>query len=404
MVAVQAAMTTPALLDSSLGEPQSAGFSQQYVMTMLVPVDHFGNFGFASGANEHGLSFPPACAAAAGAGQAQWSTKPEDLLAAKAAADAAAGLEACLAQYAWPMAPYVPTQSFPVQFTAAPTFTATSSATSGDSDSGSREELGTRLTASAARRLRRRRAAERSQMDGEDALTAARYEELQLKVEAGQCETLCGHVWAMAHDLQGCRLVQLALEKAELCDAIMLTEELQGHVLEAAISPHANYVLQKMIMQLPTSATGFIAEEIMASKESASKIARNRHGCRILCRLLEFSSSESKTSALLVSQVLEEAEDLCRHSFGHHVLQAALEHGNSSHRSRIAAALLSDLDSCAKHRNGSYLVEKALKFCCEEDQRALLERLVVPSMLEDLALNQYGSFVAKAVLSQLEEM
>jgi len=263
-----------------------------------------------------------------------------------------------------------------------------------------REELGARLTASAARRLRRRRAAER-EMDGERALSAARYEELKLKVEAGQCETLCGHVWAMAHDPQGCRLIQLALDKAELCDAIMLTEELRGHVLEAAISPHANYVLQKMISQLPTSATGFIAEEIVASKESASKIARNRHGCRILCRLLEFSSSESKTSALLVSQVLEKAEDLCRHSFGHHVLQAALEHGNTSHRSQIAAALLSDLDSCAKHRNGSYLVEKALKFCCEEDQRDLLQQLAVPSMLADLALNQYGSFVAKAVLSQL---
>lgn len=43
----------------------------------------------------------------------------------------------------------------------------------------------------------------------------------------------------------GCRLVQLALETG--ChEAALLTRELHGHVQEAAVSPHANYVIQKV--------------------------------------------------------------------------------------------------------------------------------------------------------------
>jgi len=53
-----------------------------------------------------------------------------------------------------------------------------------------------------------------------------------------------GHVWQLAQHALGCRLVQLALETG--ChEAALLTRELHGHVQEAAVSPHANYVIQK---------------------------------------------------------------------------------------------------------------------------------------------------------------
>mmetsp|Transcript_61893 Transcript_61893/g.109997 ORF Transcript_61893/g.109997 Transcript_61893/m.109997 type:complete len:443 (-) Transcript_61893:66-1394(-) len=408
MVAVQAFATLAECDSRSMYVPQSGGLTQQYMMAMLVPIDQLqGNFAYSTGANDSVGACFPVCTQHAGPAQAPCeSTKPEDLLAATTAADAAAGLEACLAHF-MPMAYSVPVpmigaqQMVPVPMKGCYAVQ-TASTSSGDSDSGqSREEL-PRVTASAARRLRRRRAAER----GRDvvSLSTDRYEELKLKAETGhsELETLRGHVWALAQDAQGSRLLQMALDNADLCEATKLTAEFQGHVVEAATSPHANYVLQKILSQLPNGATSFIAEEILALPEDASKIARHRYGCRIFCRLLEFSCSQSQASALLVSHILEEAEDLCRHSFGHHVLQAALEHGNASHRRQVAAGLLSDVESCAKHRNGSYLVEKALTYCCEEDRSALLECLGKSSVLADLATSPYGSFVAKTALKFLE--
>ena len=57
--------------------------------------------------------------------------------------------------------------------------------------------------------------------------------------------TIQGHVWQLAQHATGCRLVQLALETG--ChEAALLTKELHGHVQEAAVSPHANYVIQKV--------------------------------------------------------------------------------------------------------------------------------------------------------------
>jgi hypothetical protein len=60
------------------------------------------------------------------------------------------------------------------------------------------------------------------------------------------------------------------------------------------------------------------------------------------------------------------SQDLCRHNFGHHVVQSVLEHGHEKHRKVVANILKADLLSFAKHRNASYLVEKALSYCAVE--------------------------------------
>lgn len=74
-----------------------------------------------------------------------------------------------------------------------------------------------------------------------------------------------------------------------------------------------------------------------------------------------------------------------------------LEHGSEKHRKVVAKILRSDLLSFAKHRNASYLVEKALSYChieassestfavSKQDQRALLAQLGRTEVILDLA-------------------
>mmetsp|Transcript_92680 Transcript_92680/g.167500 ORF Transcript_92680/g.167500 Transcript_92680/m.167500 type:complete len:440 (+) Transcript_92680:113-1432(+) len=307
------------------------------------------------------------------------------------------------------------------------------------------ESQGARLTQSAARRRRRQRAGERfDQPKVPGALTQdfhfpmansgwvrplpngavaplaigtsdeavqifapQRSSELRAQLEAGGSDAasavsaLQANVWALAKDPQGCRLVQLALEKADIRVGKALALELLGHVREAATSPHANFVLQKVVTQLSPSTSSFISEELLGN---GARFARHRFGCRIICRLLEFCSAEESTH-LLVDEMLQvptEALELCRHSFGHHVVQCILEHGLARHKELVVEVLRQDLLGNANHRSASYVVEAALSHCSIEDQHSLLAPLVIPAVVAELAQSRYGCYVARTLLQRPE--
>jgi hypothetical protein len=62
-----------------------------------------------------------------------------------------------------------------------------------------------------------------------------------------------------------------------------------GHVREAIESPHANFVLQKLIETMPPSFTSFVLDEIRGHVDWA---ARHRFGCRVVARLVEHNPAE----------------------------------------------------------------------------------------------------------------
>ncbi|CAK9000136.1 Maternal protein pumilio [Durusdinium trenchii] len=270
-----------------------------------------------------------------------------------------------------------------------------------------------RLSASAARRLRRKRAAERSrearpetdtvykETHNEGPFGASNSRDLTLDelrdelhrnpVQGIQC--LRGQVWRLSRDAVGCRLVQEALELGSK-GVVDLAHELQGHVLEAVMCPNANYVVQKVVSHLSVAASSFVAWELQGN---AVRAAKHRFACRIFCRLLEFCGTGPTSQ--LVDEFLDAAEEnLCTHSFAHHVVQSILEHGEERHKRLIAKMLMADLWKHATHKNSSYLIEKALCYCDDEDQNSLIANLGYPQALLDLAMTQYGSFVARALL------
>lgn len=249
-----------------------------------------------------------------------------------------------------------------------------------------------------------------------------RFEWLTASLEAGgeakavALQKLQGSVRRMSFDANGCRVVQQALQCADRAMAAILTAELHGHVRQAVGSPHANYVIQKVVEVMPTSLAGFVAEELLGS---GALVARHRYGCRIVCRLLEHSAMDPGTVAL-TDEVLGEAADLCRHSFARHVLQSILEHGLPAQREKVSLALRSDLLRNARNRNASYVIERALTYCNPAERRVLASELLGekeqgqspqspksalrPSFhgnhsgIIALAQNQFGSYVVRALL------
>jgi len=206
---------------------------------------------------------------------------------------------------------------------------------------------------------------------------------------------LDGLVWRLALEPVGCRVVQVALETSGRETKAALVTELHGHVREAILSPHANYVIQKTIEVLPVPLTSFVITELFGV---AAGIARQNFGCRVLCRLLEHSATNEKTASL-VDELLVDAGALCRHNFGHYVVQAVLEHGLLRQRRCVAAGLQSDLMRLARNRNACYVIEKALLYGEAEDCSAIAaEILQDPDNLVGLAKTQVGCYIVKALL------
>lgn len=206
---------------------------------------------------------------------------------------------------------------------------------------------------------------------------------------------ISGSVRYLSCDPNGCWLVQSALQKSSDVDAAKLAAELQGHVLETATSPHANYVLQKIVTQQKFNNAKFVAAEIL---ETAAAVAQHRYGCRIICRLLEYHNDQELVMHV-VDRLMKEVGVLCSHSFGRHVLESVIEYGHERHRSRVVQRLLSDLPRFAKHRHSSFLVEKAIQHSTKEDQESLLAQLLQPEIIAELALEKGGCYVAKTVVT-----
>lgn len=230
-------------------------------------------------------------------------------------------------------------------------------------------------------------------------------------LEEGNTEALSavrGSVVQLSFSALGCRLVQLALQTARGSVAAELTAELHGHVRDAVGSPHANFVLQKIIEVMPAGQAVFIAKELSGL---APIVARHSYGCRILCRLFE-QCLTSQGPAALAAEILQEAGRLSWHSYGHHVIETILEHGSAEQRHQIAAALrggdgAADNDSSsgrllrsARNRSASHVVEKALTFCAADDRQLLVEELLSsPDAVVALAQSHFGIHVAKSLLS-----
>lgn len=281
-----------------------------------------------------------------------------------------------------------------------------------------------RLSTSAARRRRRQRAQERAEQaqawrpaeaEMEPVSSSAKRSvlfaggrisserctqllaELQAATSLDICifnELLAGCVLALSRDVLGCRVVQAALELCECQEALELLDGLRGHVRECVVSPHANYVIQKAVAQLPARTITFVAEELFGA---AQRVVRHKYGCRIICRLVEFAGAEPSTLTL-IEEVLVEAPELVCHSFGHHVIQSILEHGLARHRHIIAEALLQNSMKNAMHRCASFVLECALRHCSEEDKHAIVAHFGDLATIELLARSQYGCYFAVTLL------
>jgi hypothetical protein len=206
-------------------------------------------------------------------------------------------------------------------------------------------------------------------------------------------DEVVGSVWWLGFTKRGCRIAQKAIEVGTIEDQNQILGQMQGRVLEALKSPHANHVLQKCIEIMPPDQLQFAITEIRRELPFA---ARHRFGCRIIQRLIEHGHSWQTEE--LISELVADTARLCRHQFGNFAIQHILQHGTPAQRSAIAKMLSEDTIRLAKHRIASYTISCALSYCAAEDVKMLTQVVLQDAgQLADLSRRQYGSFVVREV-------
>merc|ERR1719277_852214 len=134
-----------------------------------------------------------------------------------------------------------------------------------------------------------------------------------------------GNVWHLSRDPRGCRAVQSALEEASTDkEREALAGELRGNCDRAARCPHANHVLQKIVVKLRPQSLQFVIDEIVEA--GVLQVARHKYGCRVIQRLIEHC--EELQVQEVIGDLLRNFRLLAKRPYSNYVLQHMLQYGS----------------------------------------------------------------------------
>jgi len=135
---------------------------------------------------------------------------------------------------------------------------------------------------------------------------------------------------------------------------------LGGYVVEAAKSPYANYVLQKVIqLNQDPLVLECIIEELT---DKACSLACHPKACRIFCRLVEQMKHAFRRPCTLrlIDTLLKDVDKLILDKSGHHSVEKILQHGLPDHRVAIATAICKDISKHAHSAQGRWVLVNVL--------------------------------------------
>lgn len=216
----------------------------------------------------------------------------------------------------------------------------------------------------------------------------------------------------LSRDAQSCRKVQdefdLAASNADTERILELAAEMHGHVWEASRCPHANFVLQKLIlisaMHCGPQSVQFVVNELLFKRSTHAAVRASQHkfACRIVQRLLEVCSPEQVER--LVAAILTDAAKLCTDPFGNYVMQHILDYGNKQQAHSIMLVLTMNAEDMSANDAACAVLTKGLSRGSPEDQVALARALLAnQELFISMACSRHGHQAANLTIQVLDE-
>ncbi|CEL94202.1 unnamed protein product [Vitrella brassicaformis CCMP3155] len=206
---------------------------------------------------------------------------------------------------------------------------------------------------------------------------------------------LKGHVYLIAKDQSGCRMLQKKLDESPtVFNGIF--EEILENIVELMTDPFGNYLCQKLMEVCSQSQLTMIIDAVAAD---LVKISLNMHGTRAVQKLIEVLHSPdqiSKVIAALRSSVVTLVKDLN----GNHVIQKSLQALGPGDNYYIYNAIIGHCYDVATHRHGCCVLQR-----CIDAARGVQRQRIVDEIIQhavDLVQDAFGNYVIQYVLNQRE--
>ena len=205
-------------------------------------------------------------------------------------------------------------------------------------------------------------------------------------------EELTGHIYMIAKDQYGCRLLQRMLDEQKAHIVDLTFNEVFDHMNELMTDPFGNYLCQKLIEHCNEQQRFAIIQKVAPDLVA---ISLNMHGTRAVQKLVETISTPKETE-LVIGALRSSVVTLIKDLNGNHVIQRCLCGLNSKDNQFIYDAVSRHCVSVATHKHGCCVLQRTIDYATMAQKRQLVQEIIANAL--ELVQDAFGNYVVQYVL------
>lgn len=205
-------------------------------------------------------------------------------------------------------------------------------------------------------------------------------------------EELTGHIYLIAKDQYGCRLLQRMLDEQKPHIADLTFNEVFDHMNELMTDPFGNYLCQKLIEHCNEQQRFAIIQKVAPDLVA---ISLNMHGTRAVQKLVE-TINTPKEVELVIGALRASVVTLIKDLNGNHVIQRCLHHLNSKDNQFIYDAVSRHCVSVATHKHGCCVLQRTIDYATISQKRQLVQEIISNAL--ELVQDAFGNYVVQYIL------
>jgi len=212
---------------------------------------------------------------------------------------------------------------------------------------------------------------------------------------------------AIVHDmylvcvsLTGSNCVQRMVDRFSMQPMLrsLLTSNLRGRILDLIKDLHGSRVVMRCLERWSNPDNQFIYIALLGH---CRELSCHNYSYSILQKSLEKATTQQRNvlSNEILGQNPNDLLSLIRHPYGNYIVQYLLDLNIPTFTEQCARKVLHSVSSLACNKFSSNVVERCFRVAAPETFQLMLDEILEPSVLPDIAKDQFGNYVLQTAVS-----